>query len=84
MSHPCASENSPVNILKEGEIPQEQKVSELQEDIRKYLRLIPQVAEPSLGRVREIQEEIKKGTYLNREMIEETAARMAIRFLQKE
>lgn len=56
----------------------------LREEIRKYARLLPQVAEPNLGRVREIQEEIKKGTYPSREAIEETAARLTLRFLRKE
>ena len=54
------------------------------EDIRKYLRLIPTEAEPSLGRVREIKEEIKKGTYLTREIIEEAAMQLALRLLRKE
>jgi len=54
------------------------------EEVRKYLRLIPTEAEPSLGRVREIKEEIKKGTYLTREIIEEAAMQLAIRLLRKE
>ena len=57
---------------------------ELQEELRKYLRYLPQVAEPSLARVWEIKAEIQKGTYLRREMIEETAGRLALRFLRKE
>ena len=57
---------------------------ELQEELRKYLRYLPQVAEPSLARVREIKDEIQRGTYLTREMIEETASRLALRFLRKE
>lgn len=57
---------------------------ELQQEIRKYLRYLPQVAEPNLARVREIQEQIRQGTYLTQEMIEETASRLALRFLRKE
>ena len=58
--------------------------AEIQEEVRKYLRLLPQVAEPNLARVREIKEQIKEGTYPTREMIEETASRLALRFLRKE
>jgi len=53
------------------------------DEVRKYLRLIPTVANPNLGRVREIKEEIKNGTYLTREMIEEAAMQLAIRLLKK-
>ena len=63
----------------EGETP-----AEIQEEIRKYLRYLPHVAEPNLARVREIKDEIEAGTYLTREMVEETAARLALRFLRKE
>lgn len=55
-----------------------------QDEIRKYIRLLPQVAEPNLARVREIKEQIEKGTYLTPEVIEETAARLVFRFLRKE
>lgn len=55
----------------------------LQEEVRKYARLIPQEPEPNMGRVQEIRDEIQKGTYLKPEMIEETATRLAVRFLKK-
>ena len=63
---------------------EEQTPAEIQEEVRKYLRLIPHAAEPNLARVREIQDEIRRGTYLTREMIQETAGRLALRFLRKE
>ena len=53
------------------------------EEVRKYLRLVPNAADPNLGRVREIKEEIKNGTYLSREVIEEAAMQLAIRLLRK-
>ena len=56
----------------------------LWQEVRYYTSLIPFEAEPNLGRVREIKEEIKNGTYLSREMIEETADRLAIRFMRKD
>ena len=56
----------------------------LWQEVRKYARLVPSEAEPNMGQVREIKEEIKKGTYLTHEVIEETAARLAIRFMKKE
>ena len=54
------------------------------EEVRKYVRMLPQVAEPNLARVREIREQIGKGTYLTPEMIEEAASRLMFRFLRKE
>lgn len=64
--------------------PIEKNASQKERDeVRKYLRLMPGVANPNLGRVREIKEEIKKGTYLSREMIEEAAMQLALRLLRK-
>ncbi|GEM_PF-3529316 len=57
---------------------------EVREEVRKYLRLLPEIAEPNLARVREIKEQIEQGTYLTREMIEEAAAHLTMRFLKKE
>ena len=56
----------------------------LWKDVRKYFNLIPSEPEPNLGRVKEIQEELKKGTYLTPEVMEETTARLAIRFMRKD
>ena len=56
----------------------------LWEEARRYARLVPSEPEPNMGRLPEIKEEIKKGTYLTREAIEETAARLTIRFMKKE
>ena len=74
--------NAPIRI----ERPRIQSSEEdrLWQEVRKFSRLIPSEAEPNLGRVREIKEEIARGTYLNPEVIEETAARLAIRFMRKE
>lgn len=77
---PEGAAKQPPEAQPEGEPTPE----ELQEELRKYLRYLPQVAEPSLARVWEIKDEIQKGTYLTREMIEETASRLALRFLRKE
>ena len=57
---------------------------DLAEEIRKYVRFLPQVAEPNMTRVQEIKEQIEKGTYLTPEIIQETAARLVFRFLRKE
>lgn len=70
--------------MKSQEAGQESVPGKIQEEVRKYLRFLPQVADPNLGRVREIQEEIQKGGYPTREIIEETATRLALRFLRKE
>lgn len=84
MSANYISGNSGVKVLTDQTSESEPIPAEIQEEIRKYLRYLPQVAEPNLARVREIQEQIKGGTYLKGELIEETAARLAIRFLRKE
>lgn len=84
MTLPCVTEGLQAKALGTQESAGAVDSSGVQEEIRKYVRLIPQAAEPSLGRVREIQEEIKKGTYLSREMIEEAASRLVLRFLRKE
>lgn len=64
--------------------PVEKSAQDIERDeVRRYARLIPTVAEPNLGRVREIKEEIKKGTYLTREVIEEAAMQLALRLLRK-
>ena len=57
---------------------------ELWREVHKFALMIPAEPEPNMGRAQEIREEIKKGTYLTREVLEETAARLAIRFMKKE
>jgi len=56
----------------------------LWQEIRKYIRLLPIVPEPNMGRLMEIKDEILRGTYDKMDVIEETAARLAIRFMTKE
>ncbi|HXV27456.1 MAG TPA: hypothetical protein VD913_00680 [bacterium] len=56
----------------------------LWKDIERFSRLIPAEPEPNMGRVQEIREEIEKGHYLRPEVLEETAARLVIRFMKKE
>ena len=53
-------------------------------EVHKFAELIPFEPDPNMGRTQEIKAEIRKGTYLNSEMIEETAARLAIRFMRPE
>ncbi len=54
------------------------------EEVQKYAQMIPYEPEPNMGRVDEIREEIQKGTYLNKEMIDEAASKIASRFLKKD
>jgi len=54
------------------------------QDVKKFASLIPSEPDPNLGRVAEIKEEIRKGNYFSPEVMEETAARLAIRFMTKE
>ncbi len=53
-------------------------------EVAKFAELIPSEPEPNFGRIEEIREEIRNGTYLNSQVIEETAARLAIRFMKRE
>lgn len=53
-------------------------------EVKKFADLIPSEPEPNFSRVREIKDELKKGTYFTNEVIEETAARLAIRFMTRE
>ncbi len=53
-------------------------------EVSKFVQLIPLEPEPNMGRLREIKDEIKKGIYITPEVIEETAARLAIRFMKTE
>ncbi len=58
--------------------------SELKKEIEKYKRMMDDVPEPNFGRIREIKEAIRKGNFLTKEAIQETAERIAARFLGKE
>lgn len=61
--------------------PEEER---LWKDVLKYAKLIPSEPEPNMGRIQEIKEEIDQGTYLTLDKIQETAARLTIRFLKKD
>lgn len=84
MNQFCASDDSEVRIVSNQELEGGLTQQGTQEEVRKYLRLLPGIAEPNLARVREIKEEIQRGVYPTREMIDETASRLALRFLRKE
>ncbi len=53
-------------------------------EVHKFAQLIPFEPEPNMGRLGEIKAEIQKGTYLTPEVMEETAARLVIRFMKPE
>ncbi len=57
---------------------------ELWREVYYFARLIPAEPDPNMGRVAEIKEEIQSGAYITPEVIEETAARLAIRFMKPE
>ena len=63
---------------------QSREEENLWREVSKFVQLIPLEPEPNMGRLCEIKEEIRKGTYLTPEVIEETAARLAIRFIKPE
>ena len=63
---------------------QNSEEEKLWRDVHKFSKLIPFEPEPNMGRLQEIKAEIQKGNYLTPDMIEETAARLAIRFMRPE
>lgn len=75
------SEKPRIRIQRPAYLSQDEKTWR---EVKRYAELIPGEPDPNMGRVQEIKEEIKKGTYLTREMIEETAARLALRFTQRD
>lgn len=56
----------------------------LWKEVQRFSRMVPSEPEPNLGRVQEIKEEIRKGKYITSEKLEETAARLSIRFLRRD
>lgn len=56
----------------------------LWQDVLKFSKLVPFEPDPNMGRVQEIKEEIGSGEYLSQDKIQETAARLAVRFFKKE
>ena len=54
-------------------------------DVHKFSELIPFEPDPNMSRVQEIKWELQKGKYqITPQTIEETAARLAIRFMKPE
>ena len=53
----------------------------LKQEIERFKRELKKVPEPNFGRIQELKERIKKKTLLTKEAIEETAERIAERFL---
>ena len=84
MTPSCVPKNDEANVLTQQGTESDLTPREVQEEVRKYLKLMPQVIEPNLTRVQEIKELVRQGAYLNQELIEETASRLALRFLRKE
>lgn len=56
----------------------------LKQEIEKFKRVLIDVPEPNFGRIRELKEKIRKKTLLTKEAIEETAERLAARFLGRD
>jgi anti-sigma28 factor (negative regulator of flagellin synthesis) len=76
--------NSNTRIQIQGPEIRNSDQERLWQDVLKYSKLIPFEPDPNMGRVQEIREEIMKGTYQVSDKIEETAARLAIRFMKSE
>ena len=54
------------------------------QEIERYRRKLQDIPDPNCGRIQELKDKIKKKTLLTKEAIEETAERLAERFLQKD
>ena len=63
---------------------QSSEEEKLWRDVHKFAELIPFEPEPNMGRIQELKADIRSGSYLQPDMIEETAARLAIRFMRPE
>ena len=63
---------------------QNSEEEKLWREVHKFAELIPFEPEPNMGRLHEIKAEIQNGTYLTPDVIEETAARLVIRFMRPE
>ena len=57
---------------------------QLWREVHKFAELIPFEPEPNMGRLHEIKADIQNGAYLAPEVLEETAARLVIRFMRPE
>ncbi|OGW80864.1 MAG: hypothetical protein A3G33_05575 [Omnitrophica bacterium RIFCSPLOWO2_12_FULL_44_17] len=57
---------------------------DFKKDIEKFKREIEDIPEPNFGRIEELKEKIRNKTFLTKEAIEETAMRLAAKFLGKE
>lgn len=58
--------------------------ADLRQEVEKYRRMMDDIPDPNFGRIRELKDAIRKGTFLTKEAIQETAERIAARFLGKE
>ena len=56
----------------------------LKQEIERAKRLLKDIPNANFGRIQELKEKIKKKTYLTKEAIQETAERLAARFLGKD
>lgn len=56
----------------------------LKQEIERFKRELRDVPEPNFGRIQELREKIKKKMLITKEAIEETAERLAERFLGKQ
>ena len=54
------------------------------QELERFKRLLKEIPDPNCGRIDELREKIRNKTYLTKEAIEETAERLADRFLRKE
>ena len=81
--HRYSSRNGP-RIRIERPVIRNSEDEMIWKEICHFLCLIPQEPDPNFGRVHELREEIKKGNYVTPEVLEETAARLAIRFMKRE
>ncbi|MBI1978423.1 MAG: hypothetical protein HYS55_06685 [Candidatus Omnitrophica bacterium] len=54
---------------------------DLKQEIERYKRQLRDIPDPNCGRIQELREKIKKKTLMTKEVIEETAERLADRFL---
>lgn len=84
MNNLAEEQHQPQRLHIENPLIRTSEEERLWKEATSLAKLVPHEPEPNMGRVQEIKEEIKKGNYVSSDKIEETAARLAIRFMRKE
>lgn len=79
----CALPKSESNWMGGVQMKNPQNSVSLKQEVERFKRELRKIPDPNFGRIEELKEKIKNKTLITREAIEETAERLAERFLGK-